>query len=91
MSNSSEPLIAVFIDFENLALGTKDGSASGTAFDAGIVLQRLLGKGRIVYKRAYCDWNRFRGSTRSLHEHGVELVEIPQSVNIYIIRRNNIC
>ena len=79
MSMNPEPLIAVFIDFENLALGTRDGSASGTAFDVGIVLQRMLEKGRIVYKRAYCDWNRFRGSTKGLHEHGVELVEIPQT------------
>ena len=78
MSNA-EPLIAVFIDFENLALGTRDGSSSGTSFDVSIVLQRMLEKGRIVYKRAYCDWNRFRGSTKSLHEHGVELVEIPQT------------
>ncbi len=79
MSMNPEPLIAVFIDFENLALGTRDGSASGTTFDVGIVLQRMLEKGRIVYKRAYCDWNRFRGSTKGLHEHGVELVEIPQT------------
>ncbi len=79
MNVNSEPLIAVFIDFENLALGTKDGSSAGTSFDCGIVLQRLLEKGRIVYKRAYCDWNRFRGSTKSLHENGVELVEIPQT------------
>ena len=79
MSSNPEPLIAVFIDYENLALGTKDGSSSGTSFDVSIVLQRMLEKGRIVYKRAYCDWNRFRGSTRSLHEHGVELVEIPQT------------
>jgi hypothetical protein len=79
VSANPEPLIAVFIDFENLALGTRDGSASGTAFDVGIVIQRMLEKGRIVYKRAYCDWNRFRGSTKGLHEHGVELVEIPQT------------
>jgi len=75
----AEPRIAVFIDFENLALGTKDGSSAGTSFDCSLVLQRLLEKGRIVYKRAYCDWNRFRGSTKSLHENGIELVEIPQT------------
>ena len=74
-----EPLIAVFIDFENLAFGVSGGRGDGSGFDVGIVLERLLEKGRIVYKRAYCDWSRFRGATRDLHKNGVELVDIPQT------------
>ncbi len=74
---SGEPLIAVFIDYENLALGVKD--MRGVKFDIALVLKRLLEKGRIVYKRAYCDWSRYRSSVREFHAHGVELIDIPQS------------
>lgn len=73
-----EPLIAVFIDFENVALG-RPAKGTDTDFDVSVVLNRLLEKGRIVYKRAYCDWSRFQKSTRSLHENGVELIDIPRS------------
>ena len=52
---SLEPLIAVFVDFENLAIGVRHMKA-GT-FQIQLVLKRLLEKGRIVYKRAYCDWS----------------------------------
>lgn len=72
-----EPLLAVFIDFENLALGIREGERDDFRID--VVLKRLLEKGRIVYKRAYCDWTRFRGATRNLHAHGVALVDIPQN------------
>lgn len=72
-----EALIAVFIDFENLALGIREGERDDFRID--VVLKRLLEKGRIVFKRAYCDWTRFRGATRNLHAHGVGLVDIPQS------------
>ena len=74
---SSEPLIAVFVDYENLALGVKD--MRGVKFDIALVLKRLLEKGRIVYKRAYCDWSRYRSSVREFHAQGVELIDIPQS------------
>ena len=74
---AQEPLIAVFVDFENLALGARDMKAG--KFDIKLVLKRLLEKGRIVYKRAYCDWGNYRDFTREFHSHGVEMVDIPQT------------
>ncbi|HET6346707.1 MAG TPA: NYN domain-containing protein [Myxococcota bacterium] len=74
---ADEVLIAVFIDFENLALGVKD--AERNTFRIDLVLKRLLEKGRIVVKRAYCDWSRYRANTRDFHAHGIQLVDIPQS------------
>ena len=67
--------IAVFIDFENIALGLRDAS---TPFEVRRVLDRLLEKGKVIVKVAYADWNRFRGHTQSLHENGIELIEIPR-------------
>ena len=67
--------IAVFIDFENIALGLRDGSAP---FEIPRVLDRLLEKGKVIVKVAYADWHRFREHTRSLHENGIELIEIPR-------------
>ncbi len=74
---ADEPLIAVFVDFENLALGVRD--MKGGDFQIELVLKRMLEKGRIVYKRAYCDWTRFRSAMREFHSQGVEMVDIPQS------------
>ncbi|SFI49793.1 NYN domain-containing protein [Planctomicrobium piriforme] len=74
---SVEPLIAVFIDFENLAIGVRDMHAG--KFQIGLILKRLLEKGRIVFKRAYCDWNRYQDSVREFHGQGVELIDIPQT------------
>jgi uncharacterized LabA/DUF88 family protein len=74
----TEPLIAVFIDYENIALGVHDMDAKQSV-ELGLVLNRLLEKGRIVYKRAYCDWSRFRKATLGLHKHGVIMVDIPQT------------
>lgn len=74
---SDESLIAVFVDFENLARGVQDNK--GQTFDINLVLKRLLENGRIVYKRAYCDWSQYRGTVREFHTHGVELVDIPHS------------
>jgi uncharacterized protein (TIGR00288 family) len=65
--------LAVFIDFENIALGLK-GNAR---FDIRRVLDRLLEKGKGMVKVAYADWNRFRTYTQALHENGIELIEIP--------------
>jgi uncharacterized protein (TIGR00288 family) len=67
--------IAVFIDFENIALGLRDASAP---FEVRRILDRLLEKGKLLVKVAYADWNRFREHTRSLHENGIELIEIPR-------------
>jgi uncharacterized protein (TIGR00288 family) len=75
---AEEPLIAVFVDFENLALGVRD--MKGTVeFELALVLKRLLEKGRIVSKRAYCDWSHYRSAMREFHEHGFEMVDIPRS------------
>src|SRR5262245_12593055 len=74
---AEQPLIAVFIDFENLAIGVRDMHAG--KFQIQLVLKRLLEKGRIVYKRAYCDWSHYRDAVREFHAQGIELVDIPQS------------
>ena len=74
---SDEPLIAVFVDFENLALGVRDMGKDD--FRIELVLKRLLQKGRIVFKRAYCDWSNYRGAVREFHSHGIEMVDIPRS------------
>ncbi len=74
---SEEPLIAVFIDFENLAIGVRDMKSGN--FQIQLVLKRLLEKGRIVYKRAYCDWSNYRDAVREFHVQGIELIDIPQS------------
>lgn len=67
--------MAVFCDFENLALGVRD--AKYDKFDMGKVLERLLVKGAIVVKKAYCDWERYREFKRAMHEAAFELIEIP--------------
>lgn len=69
--------LAVFIDFENLALGFQ---GRRDRFDIERVLERLVEKGKIVAKKAYADWNRFSTYTASLHEAAIELVEIPRRV-----------
>lgn len=74
---SDEPLIAVFVDFENLAIGAQ--VADSGRFRIDLVLKRLLEKGRIVYKRAYCDWSRYKSAVREFHTHGIGLVDIPQT------------
>ena len=73
---ADEPLIAVFVDFENLALGVRE---LGGKFQVELVLKRLLEKGRIVYKRAYCDWSNYRNAVAEFHSQGIELIDIPQS------------
>jgi len=74
---SEEPLIAVFVDFENLAIGVRDMNVG--KFQIQLVLKRLLEKGRIVYKRAYCDWKNHQEAVQEFHAHGIELIDIPQS------------
>ena len=74
---SEEHLIAVFVDFENLAIGVRDMKVG--KFQIQLVLKRLLEKGRLVYKRAYCDWSHYDDSVREFHCQGVELIDIPQS------------
>src|SRR6201988_3701594 len=71
----STATIAVFLDLENIALGARD--ANYPAFDIKKVLERLLLKGQIVVKKAYCDFERYKEFKRSLHEAAFELIEIP--------------
>jgi uncharacterized protein (TIGR00288 family) len=73
---SEEPKLAVFIDFENLALGVKDAKLK--SFDMNKVLERLVEKGRIIFKKAYADWSAYKAYKRNLHEAGIELIDIPQ-------------
>ena len=75
IKSTSDRSLAVFIDFENLALGF---IGRNDRFDIRIVLKRLLEKGKIVAKKAYADWNRFGSYTGSLHEAAIELIEIPR-------------
>jgi uncharacterized protein (TIGR00288 family) len=77
VTRSSEVAIAVFVDFENLALGVQDTKAG--RFDIELVLKRLLEKGRIVGKRAYCDWTRYRQFMMEFHKQGFEMIDIPQT------------
>src|SRR6478609_9234854 len=77
MASSSDNSIsmAVFCDFENVALGVRD--ANYEKFDIKPVLERLLLKGSIVVKKAYCDWERYKGFKATMHEANFELIEIP--------------
>ncbi|MBM4024160.1 MAG: NYN domain-containing protein [Planctomycetes bacterium] len=67
--------MAVFCDFENIALGVRD--ANYAQFDIGKVLERLLLKGNLVVKKAYCDWDRYKEFKGAMHEASFELIEIP--------------
>lgn len=67
--------MAVFCDFENVALGVRD--AKYEKFDIKPVLERLLLKGSIVVKKAYCDWDRYKGFKAAMHEASFEMIEIP--------------
>jgi len=71
----SNATMAVFLDLENIALGARD--ANYPAFDIRKVLERLLLKGQIVVKKAYCDFDRYKEFKRGLHEAAFELIEIP--------------
>ena len=76
MASSPENIsMAVFCDFENVALGVRD--ANYEKFDIKPVLERLLLKGSIVVKKAYCDWERYKGFKATMHEANFELIEIP--------------
>ena len=74
MTNKTTNL-ALFCDFENIALGVRD--AQYARFDIKEVLERLLVKGNIVVKKAYCDWDRYKAFKADMHEASFELIEIP--------------
>jgi uncharacterized LabA/DUF88 family protein len=73
-----EHRIALFIDFENLVTNTGITAAS---FDLQSSLDRLLEQGKVIFRRAYCDWSRFKEAKGHLHELGVELVDVPPSTS----------
>jgi uncharacterized LabA/DUF88 family protein len=74
-SSNDNVSMALFCDFENVALGVRD--ANYEKFDIKPVLERLLLKGSIVVKKAYCDWDRYKGFKAAMHEANFELIEIP--------------
>ena len=74
MANETNNL-ALFCDFENVALGVRE--AKYDKFDMGKVLERLLAKGSIVVKKAYCDWDRYKEFKATMHSAAFELIEIP--------------
>ncbi len=75
ITRTSDATMAVFLDLENIALGARD--AKYPSFDVEKVLERLLLKGHIVVKKAYCDFDRYKDFKRGLHEAAFELIEIP--------------
>lgn len=76
MASASDSIsMALFCDFENIALGVRD--AQYEKFDIKPVLERLLVKGSIVVKKAYCDWERYKAFKAAMHEANFELIEIP--------------
>ena len=78
MANESEDKnLALFCDFENVALGVRD--AKYAKFDIQLVLERLLLKGSIIMKKAYCDWERYKEFKPTMHEAAFELIEIPHT------------
>jgi len=74
-TRDAESAIAVYIDFENFALGFE---RSRKRFEIQKVLERLLEKGKIIVKRAYADWTRYRDYKQALHEAAIELIEVPK-------------
>ena len=75
-TSPDEQRLAVFIDYENLAIGVRD--TRYRKFDVQLVLERLLDKGKLLVKRAYADWSRYSEAKRSFHEAAIELIEVPQ-------------
>jgi uncharacterized LabA/DUF88 family protein len=71
-----EPRLAVYLDYENLAIGARDSLR--TTFDFGVVANALAERGRVIARRAYADWSLFDEDRRSLTRHQVELIDIPQ-------------
>lgn len=74
-ASSIENNLALFCDFENVALGVRDQKLP--KFDIAVVLERLLVKGNVVVKKAYCDWERFKDHKPVMHDAAFELIEIP--------------
>lgn len=75
--DSSDKNLALFCDFENVALGVRD--AKGPKFNIQLVLERVLLRGSIVVKKAYCDWERYGEFKPIMHDAAFELIEIPHT------------
>ena len=75
MTEPTDNHLALFCDFENIALGVRD--ARYAKFDINRVLERLLVKGSIIVKKAYCDWGRYKDFKAVMHEANFELIDIP--------------
>jgi len=75
-STQDEQRLALFIDFENIAIGVRD--AHYRKFNINLVLERLLDKGKLLSKKAYADWSRYSDYKRAFHEAAIELIEVPQ-------------
>ncbi len=81
---SDEERIALFLDYENLAIGARN--ALGTGFDFGPVADALAERGRVIVRRAYADWSSFEEDRRALTRYHVELIEMPQRMGM--VRKN---
>ena len=77
-TDETEPRIAVFLDYENLAIGSRDNL--GADFNFGPVADALAERGRVIHRKAYADWSYFDSDRRMLTRHQVELVDIPQKM-----------
>ncbi len=75
-AEEEERKIALFCDFENIALGVRDSESK--KFELYLVLDRLREKGKVIVKKAYSDWSRYAEHKKTFHEAGIELIEIPQ-------------
>jgi len=76
-SDSEDQNLAIFCDFENVALGVRDAHID--KFNIKLVLERLLVKGSVVVKKAYCDWQRYKEFKAVMHDAAFELIEIPHT------------
>jgi uncharacterized protein (TIGR00288 family) len=85
MPADDEERIALFLDYENLAIGAREALGGG-ALDFRPIADALAARGRVVVRRAYADWSRFSEDRRELTRHHVELIEIPQRMGV--VRKN---
>jgi uncharacterized LabA/DUF88 family protein len=78
MNATNERRLALFLDFENLVTNT---GLTASNFDLQPALDQLLERGKVIFRRAYCDWSRFREAKAGLHALGVELIDVPPSTS----------
>lgn len=76
VASTDESKLALFIDFENIALGVKE--ARYASFEISKVLERLVEKGKLIVKKAYADWETYKDYKRPFHEAGIEMIDIPR-------------